>query len=464
MKLNVFLWTINTMIFYCAYSTAQIPGPNTGDTAPVTFTYNHAPVTYMAVRAADGHIWLQQSLGAGRVATSLTDTLAYGDLFQWGRWDDGHQLRNSQKALTSTLSGPKDPSSLGTGTPYFYYGEPWWWRPGLPTDTWSRKEPSATNGKCPCAAIGDGWRIPTKEEWEDILVRESITDPVSAFNSNLKLTLSASRNEGLTPPGEIYLEEIVGQYWSTTLNPVNGDVFVLSIVKYDSPYVSDTAELGEYTRGAGESVRCIKTCSAGVLQLTDSVCAGDTYQLVSGETVTAPGVYTDTLLLPGHCDSIIVTTLTVKQVNITVIRSGDTLIADAENVSYLWLDCSTDQPIPNGNSKAIMPGQTGNYRVVITQNGCSDTSDCVAYSPLGVQNRTSGEIQVYPNPARSQVYISSTGKLQVTISGIDGRQLLKASAPGKIGLGHLAPGIYLLRVQDTQGAVLKTEKLVIAAD
>ncbi|MFZ1451482.1 MAG: hypothetical protein WAT20_02205, partial [Ferruginibacter sp.] len=42
-----------------------------------------------------GKIWMDRNLGASRVATSSTDDLAYGDLYQWGRLTDGHQNRTS---------------------------------------------------------------------------------------------------------------------------------------------------------------------------------------------------------------------------------------------------------------------------------------------------------------------------------------------------------------------------------
>ena len=55
-----------------------------------------------------GRVWMDRNLGASRVATSPTDTLAYGDLYQWGRGADGHQLRTSN--VTSTLSTTDNPS------------------------------------------------------------------------------------------------------------------------------------------------------------------------------------------------------------------------------------------------------------------------------------------------------------------------------------------------------------------
>ena len=62
-------------------------------------------LTYGTVLAADGRCWLDRNLGATEVATAANDYLAYGNLYQWGRSNDGHQLINW--------------SSPTTGSPYY---------------------------------------------------------------------------------------------------------------------------------------------------------------------------------------------------------------------------------------------------------------------------------------------------------------------------------------------------------
>jgi hypothetical protein len=71
-----------------------------------TFTYNGASWTYREVES-NGRIWMDRNLGASQVATAYNDSLAYGDLFQWGRNIDGHQVRTS--GTTNTLSNSDTP-------------------------------------------------------------------------------------------------------------------------------------------------------------------------------------------------------------------------------------------------------------------------------------------------------------------------------------------------------------------
>ena len=55
-----------------------------------------------------GAIWMDRNLGATQAATSSTDADAYGDLYQWGRFSDGHQCRTSN--TTATLSSVDQPA------------------------------------------------------------------------------------------------------------------------------------------------------------------------------------------------------------------------------------------------------------------------------------------------------------------------------------------------------------------
>ena len=71
-----------------------------------SFTYNGASWTYREVES-NGRIWMDRNLGASQVATAFDDALAYGDLFQWGRNIDGHQVRTS--GTTATLSNSDTP-------------------------------------------------------------------------------------------------------------------------------------------------------------------------------------------------------------------------------------------------------------------------------------------------------------------------------------------------------------------
>ncbi|MGH1517567.1 T9SS type A sorting domain-containing protein [Chryseobacterium sp. JK1] len=227
------------------------PGNNSGDVGCVNFQYGGQAVSYHTVRGADGKIWLQQNLGSTKVASGLTDEDAYGDFFQWGRWADGHQVRSS--AINGTSPSPNNPQGLSGGSVSFYsagYNSGAnWWSNGEPSDQWDASDISSVSesvGVDPCQAIGNNWRLPSKEEVEEMLTAENITEYDSALNSNLKLIPAGMKDyNGIFSPGtRLYL-------WTSTPSEYTGSGQHLYISQF-------SALMNSMGRDGGQSVRCIK--------------------------------------------------------------------------------------------------------------------------------------------------------------------------------------------------------------
>jgi hypothetical protein len=219
------------------------PDPTFGSTGVINFIYKGESVAYKTVRAKDGKIWLQQNLGSPQVAFHTNDQASYGDYFQWGRWDDGHQSPNSP-----TITGGAsllNPSHIPSGNPNFIIGTTegtsWWGTGGLATDSWSGSSATSTNGKDPCVALGAGWRLPTAADWLNLKNHEDLEGAMTAFMSNLKLPAAGSR----------YFHNGEGNYWSSTAGNIYGTMLITS----DDTY---SATLQASYRGQGNSCRCVK--------------------------------------------------------------------------------------------------------------------------------------------------------------------------------------------------------------
>ena len=150
-----------------------------------------------------GRIWMDRNLGATQVATSSTDSNAYGDLYQWGRGADGHQIRTS--GTTSTLSSTDQP---GNGNFILAPNSPFNWRSPQNTNLWQGV--NGVNNPCP-----SGYRVPTEAEWQAEYA--TWTSPNYAFGSPLKLPKAGIRtnNNSLNQVGT------GGRYWSSTVDGSN---------------------------------------------------------------------------------------------------------------------------------------------------------------------------------------------------------------------------------------------------
>lgn len=198
--------------------------------------------TINTVVGANGKIWMDRNLGATRVATSSTDEASYGDLYQWGRGADGHQLRNS--TTTTVLSSTDDPGNelfiLASSIPYD-------WRSGQNANLWQGV--NGINNPCP-----SGFRLPTKEEWEDEISTWTNDSEAAAFASPLKLPAAGARD---LADGSLGNVGIGGYYWSSTVSSV-------PLMDSGAGSVSlgfggtESAKVDAGVRGYGVSVRCIK--------------------------------------------------------------------------------------------------------------------------------------------------------------------------------------------------------------
>jgi len=187
-----------------------------------------------------------------------------------------------------------------------------------------------------------------------------------------------------------------------------------------------------------------------------SVTACESYISPGGKTWTEPGLYTDTIPNAAGCDSIISVTLTIPVINVNVDQSEDTLFAMAANVSYRWLDCNNEfEAVEGAVSQRFTPGQSGDYAVEITSEGCADTSECHAVVITGIMRNDFGDgLKVYPNPAGSFITVflpEAYENVDVELRNLSGTIVLSQheSRKQKISLTLDTPaGIYILKVSD----------------
>ena len=180
-------------------------------------------------------IWMDRNLGATQVATSSSDALAYGSLFQWGRRADGHQCRNSNTTTTlSTIDEPAHGNFIRVTS-----GVPNDWRSGQNDNLWQGV--NGINNPCPL-----GYRIPTEAEYTSERGTWSATNAVGAFASSLKLTQPGARNLN---SGSIANTGVNAYYWTSTISGTSSKRFVIT---------ASLASHSDSSRGDGYSVRCIK--------------------------------------------------------------------------------------------------------------------------------------------------------------------------------------------------------------
>lgn len=272
---------------------SEISYTSTNAPAGQCFTYNS--LQYCVVVGEDGNLWLDRNLGATTVATVSTTTTAYGDLYQWGRSTDGHQLRNS-----STSAGPN--TSLIPGSNFLTrVGSPYNWYSGTQINAlWQR--PLYINGVCPPT-----WRIPNSSEWQTEILEWSAANATGAIGSTLKLPSSGRRGYN----GTLTEVDTIG-YYASSSHTIGTDIS--QVMRFTSSAATASYNL---EKAQGVAVRCFKsvtdevTQSSSVFSLNadslgncinpgvngtynDGVAMNSTHTVELDVFVTSPGTYSVT--------------------------------------------------------------------------------------------------------------------------------------------------------------------------
>jgi hypothetical protein len=134
-------------------------------------------------------------------------------------------------------------------------------------------------------------------------------------------------------------------------------------------------------------------------------------------------------------------------------------------VSYQWIDCDTGEPIEGADQQSYEVTADGTYAVIITDGNCSQQSECIDVTLLGVQDYALEGITFYPNPTTDRVNFDLPFTLdqgQLMLYDLSGQLIERISFEAtdklELNMSRYATGIYLVQIE-SQGRLF-TAKLV----
>ena len=273
---------------------------------------------------------------------------------------------------------------------------------------------------------------------------------IGAANMKYKLNAISARNYLINVKGWTILGDALDNSnccvtQQTTSNiatcnsyPFNGQVYTASGTYLD-------------TLVSANGCDSIVTLNLTILQPTfntinETACSS---YLFNGQSLTSSGMYYDTLVNANGCDSILSLNLTINQTNVTVFQAGAYLYTSGSGASYQWLRCNPYQEIAGETGSSYTAAANGDYALVVTQNGCTDTSACVTVMGIGLDEYSNDDkIIIYPNPAQDRIYVTSTlsdnqnakKELYNTLG-----QILLTTYENEIDVRALVKGVYYVR-------------------
>lgn len=189
------------------------------------------------------------------------------------------------------------------------------------------------------------------------------------------------------------------------------------------------------------SISAIAGANSGTIQVTASNGCGTSSASVISVTVTSS-------------PSAVVTT------------SNSTLTATTSGASYQWYSCPSFSLAPGvSNNQSYEATTIGDYAVMVTLNGCSNTSTCVNISVVGINELTanSNYLKVFPNPSNGVFVIQSDVAGDFSIINALGESVqdfeLNSLNNFTITIESLISGMYV--IIENKGKVFVKQKIVV---
>ena len=143
---------------------------------------------------------------------------------------------------------------------------------------------------------------------------------------------------------------------------------------------------------------------------------------------------------------------------------GYTIKANQTGATYQWLICPAMTHITGATNQSYTATADGDYAVIVTLDGCSDTSACVSIVITGIDKiAADNQFTISPNPATSEIQVIGN---QSTVIGIEVYNMLgervysspftddrspasqaKRGEPFTINITSLPSGIYVMEIK-----------------
>lgn len=192
------------------------------------------------------------------------------------------------------------------------------------------------------------------------------------------------------------------------------------------------------------------------IHVSEVVTACNSYT-THGETFTSSGNYT----IEFHPDTVLTLDLTIIN-SIAEVEINGTTLTSANNGSYQWYDCDTNQPITGATNASYTPTESGNYALELTAGLCVDMSDCIEVAIVSVENVNGDSfISIYPNPSDNVLNINLSKMnfvpQQLEVYNAFGQIIYSERILNKgqlaINTSSLSSGTYIVQLKDNNASI-----------
>jgi hypothetical protein len=211
---------------------------------------------------------------------------------------------------------------------------------------------------------------------------------------------------------------------------------------YEDYHIINSGDNAIVAWSKDDGVYIANPLSYQVTEITEVVSTCDSYE-INGTTYTESGTYI--IELPG--DTLLTLELTINTVEANITLTDFTL-STTNTGTLLWINCA-DNSVVMADTDEFTPSVSGNYALTVTENGCTDTSDCVYVEVVSVDEQAISSFEIFPNPFSNIFHFNNKGSIpdgSIHIFDISGNLVYsqKINSSSSNIQPELANGLYFL--------------------
>lgn len=281
---------------------------------------------------------------------------------------------------------------------------------------------------------------------------------------------------GFSPSQVLYTSlAFEGGYPMVAYQDYDGGSYKASVMKYEPCFDADIPTISLDQTTICKNMPLTLSVTSGNLNSADywsvytSSCGGTLVGSFSGASAILFPQGNSTYYVRGEPACItpltcVTTAVTVIPIDSSVTVSGATLTAVSSTAtSYQWLNCGTGfSHIAGATNQSYTVTSNGSYALLISENGCTDTSSCYTFTSADLESREQNRMEIFPNPANDFVTISFDGFCDngvLELSDLQGKILksisFECSNEIKLDVTEFSSGIYSVTIQTATSAITK---------
>ncbi len=226
---------------------------------------------------------------------------------------------------------------------------------------------------------------------------DSIVNVSLVFNSNGIAFLDFGTCDSTVPPE--FTETIVGGAFNGCDSVIN-----FSTVYFPTDEIFLNATTCNSDEVGTEVITLTNTngCDSIITITTEFLATDSTEIFTTSCDPDDAGVMVTTFVSSIGCDSVVTTTTVFEPLDNSVTVVDVEITANLSDAEYQWVDCeNNNEPVFDGTGQSYIPEESGNYGVMITQDGCTIMSECNFIIVLNTEDVWfKDQLSILPNPTR----------------------------------------------------------------